>query len=766
MNIRDKTMDTLRFTIDAELLRELGERLVGKPHIALAELVKNSYDADATVVTIKFLPHKDCIEISDNGHGMSVDEFKNYWMRIGTTHKKEKKSKNLGRLMTGSKGVGRLAVQFLANKLTILTVPAGENSEGLEAYIDWKEALETKPAEAKELTEVEVKYRAYNHDSSDTRIPQGISTILEGLKDEWTEDSIVEVKYRAYNRDSSDTRIPQGTSIILEGLKDEWTEDSIEDLASELWWLQSPLRSSPEDSKDRFRIHFRSAQQDYEKIFVNRMDAVKRIWIARLVGTLVDGEVTLSLQFLGEQPIVHKYKIADFIHNNGGFSKARNLNKCSFEIRIYNLSGRQKFGIKVGEAREYFERHGGVHVYDSGFRLPYYGLPESDWLKLEYDHSHRQNVSKLLPEEIQVFRALNDLPTLGRVLGVVNVNTSREPNLEIMITRDRLAETTAYKDLVTTVRYAIDWYANETARRKIEMMRLEASSEPTSLKFERVEQVLEEYESEIPKRVYQEVYEKVQEAITASERYQELVLEQMGLLAPLATAGISALSYQHELKKQFTYIEDTIHRMKNIGTMSSELQENLNSLSMDLASWLKRAKATNLLFDYIADTENTQLRHRLRARAVIEEITNQTSFLARGTEIDYSQINDRLRLPKASFAEWGAIFQNVFINAFNAMFDSSKRRLHISFRSHRKSREILIQDTGYGIDLRDADRLFEPFQRASKISAERKSLGYGGTGLGLTIVRLLANNIGCRVRFVEPEEGFKTAFSIRWREVK
>ena len=238
----------------------------------------------------------------------------------------------------------------------------------------------------------------------------------------------------------------------------------------------------------------------------------------------------------------------------------------------------------------------------------------------------------------------------------------------------------------TAIRYAIDWYANETARRKIEVKKQEASSEPTSLKFERVEQVLEEYEPEIPKKVYQEIYKRVQEATTAAETHQELILEQMGLLAPLATAGISALSYQHELKKQFTYIQDTIDRMKNIETMDPELQKNLQSLSTDLASWLKRAKATNLLFDYIADTENTQLRHSLRAKVVIEDITNQTSFLARDTEIDYSQIDDRLRLPKASFAEWGAILQNVFINAFTAMLDSPKRRLHISFRPHEKFR--------------------------------------------------------------------------------
>ena len=723
-------MPTLPFTIDAELLRELGERLVGKPHIALAELVKNSYDADATQVTIKFLPHRDRIEISDDGHGMSFDEFKNFWMRIGTTHKKEKRSRDLGRLMTGSKGVGRLAVQFLANELIIRTVPADKNIKGLEARIDWKNAIETKPAETKELTEVEVVYRELD--------PKSLNTCKT-----------------------------QGTSIILKQLKDEWTAKSIRDLASELWWLQPPLGASPLDNaKDRFSIHFQSAQQDYEKIFANQMNAVKSIWIARLVGKAIDGEVTLSLEFQGDSPIVHRYKIANFFHNEGKFSKAKNLNTSRFEIRIYNLSGRQKFGIKVAEAREYFGRHGGVHVYDGGFRLPYYGLPQNDWLKLEYDHSHRQNISRLLPRDIQVFRALHDLPTLGRVLGVVRVDTSKEPNLEIMITRDRLAETAAYTDLVTTVRYALDWYANETARRKIETKEREKSTEPTSLKFERVEQVLEEYEPEIPKRVYQEIYKKVQEATTAAEKDQEIALEQIGLLAPLATAGISALSYQHELQKQFAYIEGTIDKMKNLQVANAELQQNLDSLSTDLAAWLERAKATNLLFDYIADAENTQLKHRFRAMSVIEDLTQQIRFLARNTEIDYSQLDDQLYLPKASYAEWGAIFQNIFINAFTAMLDSSKCLLHISSRSDGKSREILVQDTGYGIDLQNADRFFEPFQRESKISVERKALGYGGTGLGLTIVRLLANNIGCRVQFVKPEDGFKTAFSISWREVE
>ena len=731
-------MPTLPFTVDAELLRELGERLVGKPYIALAELIKNSYDADATQVTIKFSPDEDSIEVRDNGHGMTFEDFRDFWMRIGTTHKKASRSKNLGRQLTGSKGVGRLAVQFLANKLIIRTVPDGSD-EWLEAEIDWKEAVKVR-----ELTKVNVECKEYNRNQ-----------LCPGF--------------------------PHGTSLVLSELKDKWDIDSVRDLASEVWWLQPPFGAAlpyQDDSKNRFRVDFQSTT-DYAETFEKQMEAVKSIWIARLVGKNVDGEVTFSLQFPGEQPTIHKYSIADFSHNDGKFNQIENLNSAYFEIRIYNLSGRQKFGIKVGEARKYFGTHGGVHVYDGNFRLPYYGLPTSDWLKLEYDHSHRKDVSQLLPKDIeQVSRALNDLPTLGRVLGVVNVNTSEEPNLRIMITRDRLTETTAYEDLVSMVRYAIDWYAIETARRKFEAKKQKVSTEPTSLKFERVEQVLEEYQEEIPKNIYQEIHEKVQEATITAKTNQELVLEQIGLLAPLATAGISALSYQHELKKQFTYIEDAIDRIKAFQTLVAfqpdssnkakelELQQNLNSLSADLSSWLDRAKATHSLFDYIADAENTKLRHRFRAKPVIRDIAAQTSFLARGIEIDYSQLDDQLYLPEASFAEWGAIFQNVFTNAFNAMLDSPRRLLHISSRSHEKSREILIQDTGQGIDLQKADKFFEPFERASRISAERQALGYGGTGLGLTIVRLLADNIGCRVQFVAPRNGFNTAFSIRWRETK
>ena len=684
-------MPTLPFTVDAELLRELGERLVGKPHIALAELIKNGYDADATQVTIKFSPNKDYIKVSDNGHGMTFEEFRDFWMRIGTTHKRKRQSKNLGRQLTGSKGVGRLAVQFLANKLTIRTVPK-DSSEWLEAKVNWEKAVE-----AGELTKVTVEY----------------------------------------TRNQSYPPLRHGTSIILSELKDTWDIDSIRKLATEVWWLQPPFGSAlsyQDDPTNRFRIHFESTQQDHTEEFENQMGAVKSIWIARLVGKSANGKVTLSLEFPGEQPVPHQYRIADFSHNKGKFNKAENLNNAHFEIRIYDLSGRQKFGIKVGEAREYFATHGGVHVYDGNFRLPYYGLPTSDWLKLEYDHSHRKTVSELLPKNIQVRRALNDLPTLGRVLGVVNVNTSEEPNLRIMITRDRLAETVAYTDLVRAIRYAIDWYANETARRKIEAKKRESFNRTHVVEIRACRTGIRTVRTgNSPKHLSRNLRKSPRSNNNSEDQSRTRSRTDRTCLPLSPRLVFPRCPYQHELKKQFTYIEDAIDRIKAFQTLVSsspdssnkernlEFQQNLNSLSTDLSLWLERAKATNSLFDYIADGENTKLRHRFRAISVIKDIAAQTSFLARGIDIDYSQIDDQLYLPKASFAEWGAIFQNVFTNAFNAMLDSPRLLLHISSRSRERSHEILVQDTGHGIDLEKADKFFDPFERASKISAEKTS---------------------------------------------
>ena len=117
--------NSIRFTVDADLISRLGKELVARQETALSELVKNAYDADATKVTIRFI-ETDAVGgtliVEDNGTGMDRDQLVDGFMRISSNMKKEKPYSDIyKRKKAGRKGIGRFAVQRLGAKLEILT---------------------------------------------------------------------------------------------------------------------------------------------------------------------------------------------------------------------------------------------------------------------------------------------------------------------------------------------------------------------------------------------------------------------------------------------------------------------------------------------------------------------------------------------------------------------------------------------------------------------------------------------------------------------
>ena len=256
-------MESTTFTVDAALLRELGERLIGRSYIALAELVKNSYDADATNCTIEFSAKE--IIVTDNGHGISEQEFHDYWMRIGTTHKSDTQtSKRLGRPMTGSKGLGRLSVQFLADEMTLESTSVAAPSRHLYAFVDW----------------------------TDIRRGTDIDTV----------DVLWEMR-------PGKSECPSGTRIVLKVLRSTWATDEIGKLGEQVWMLQSPYRRSdrwsdgtPQDFiVDINAPDIERAREAFGKFY----DALFCNWKARIRGRLVDGRsgpsqntrATVSVEF-------------------------------------------------------------------------------------------------------------------------------------------------------------------------------------------------------------------------------------------------------------------------------------------------------------------------------------------------------------------------------------------------------------------------------------------------------------------------------------
>jgi C4-dicarboxylate-specific signal transduction histidine kinase len=170
------------------------------------------------------------------------------------------------------------------------------------------------------------------------------------------------------------------------------------------------------------------------------------------------------------------------------------------------------------------------------------------------------------------------------------------------------------------------------------------------------------------------------------------------------------------------------------------------------------------LFAHFATPEDREEVARYNARRLVETVIERMRPLLRGIEVETGAINASVRLPPGTFAEWTAVFQNVFINASNAMMDTAERRIAIFSVMRDRSPAIRVQDTGIGVELRTAEKLFTPFERRMTISAERRALGLGGLGLGLPIVRMIASNRQAVVRFVRPAHEYKTAFELSWTE--
>ena len=79
------------FQTEGRLLQELGERLVASPEVALVELIKNAYDADLSACEVHLIDDDKTLVVQDYGIGMTLDQFKNRWMRIATSQKRSVK---------------------------------------------------------------------------------------------------------------------------------------------------------------------------------------------------------------------------------------------------------------------------------------------------------------------------------------------------------------------------------------------------------------------------------------------------------------------------------------------------------------------------------------------------------------------------------------------------------------------------------------------------------------------------------------------------
>ena len=736
----------------------MGERLIGRAPIALGELAKNSYDADADTCLMTF--GDDEIVISDNGNGMSQADFEAHWLRLGTTHKVDAQYSPGGRLLTGSKGIGRLSVQFLASEMTLESTSLDNVGSSLYAIVDWSTIVR-----GNDLSSVDVAWE----------IRPGTPTYPN--------------------------QFPTGTRISLRRPKNVWDADAFEELGREVWTLRSPFRRPPKrvagKRSNDFEIEIEAPAITDALASFNRVQAILfDDWRARIRGKLNDGRrggsASLVVEFREDYPdgaasakTVRERVSVPVIRDDERNAQTPRplLDKAEFEILIFKTEGRQPGGISVGDLREYLARFGNVSVYDAGFRLPYYGSGDAggeDWLSIALDHSRRLNQSELLPPQLRVQnKYMQFLPAPGRILGAVDISTNHERSvaaqlkappgewLQIQSGRDRLHDNDAFKQLRNLVRFALDYYANRYRLRALEAVERERDTEPPSEKYERVLNLLDENRDEIPKPVFSELKREVADAKRAARVEERAIGRRAAMFGPLATAGIMALALNHELSREVRALASIATKIRNLAKTHG--LPDLEAAATEFDAARGRLHALRTLFSPLGSPEDNEASGRLRVRAIAQQVIDGMKVLMPGTDFDLKGIHPDLRFPLGSFTEWSAVLQNLFANSWNAMLQTRQSLISLRGARDKNGREWLhISDTGVGLEVSipQSEKLFEPFERRLELPRDKRSLAIGGQGLGLAIVRMIAARRGAQASFVEPQAGFSTTVEISWKGVR
>jgi hypothetical protein len=358
----DKNMN---FRVDLRLLLELGERLISRDEIAVVELVKNAYDADAESVEVKL--NKDRIEVSDNGEGMNREAIEDGWLTIGTVKKRLTPKTKKGRRVLGEKGLGRLAVLRLGKRVTLLTQKRG--SKCYRLIMDW----------GKTRTELEKpKYRALDE------MNIGLAEVKEEIFKEG-----------------------HGTRIVIEELAESWDKNKTEKLQTFLSRLVEPS----EESKTKFEIKLFS---DKIQITVEAPGITKKPHYSIEIDLDDDGNYSGLLKWnmdRGEgKEKINNGKLADLRGVDGSLKKWKSLSEggCGgfrFRLNAWDLDASELRGQK-----NILKLWTGISLHRDGFRVV---QPDVDWLGL--DLRRVQNPTLRL--------------STNQIIGNVFISSDNNPNL-------------------------------------------------------------------------------------------------------------------------------------------------------------------------------------------------------------------------------------------------------------------------------------------------------------------------------------------------
>lgn len=711
--------DNVRFSVDAGIISRLGEELVGKRETAVAELVKNAYDADATVVDVLFqnaLIEGGTLVIEDNGTGMTREQLIDGFMRLSSSVKIHNPVSPLfNRTRAGRKGIGRFATQRLGNYLTIIT-QTQDSDNALKIEISWD---------------------AFQSDKELNAIESRISIIPKQKS--------------------------QGTIMIIDGLRDGWSDGYVKKIYHNISTLLQPYPLSNSNKKDEdpgFKTFFYRDVKDNAHKIVDEELEITQFALAE-INTYVDncGQAHWSLK--SNQLDYYRESL---IGSNPDDETSKMVYVKGVHARIYYFIYEASLlaGQKRTEIRAIAEEQGGVRLYRKGFRVLPYGDKGDDWLGL--DESARRR-SVVAPHQNISFFGLVEIDNIGAEI------------FEETSSREGLIQNEAYNELVDYLYRVIISAVLKVADlrgRKGSAGQKDWGKKNSSIRVDRaidelrniVEQKNKGCEKEFDKAneasyFYEQASELISTIVNAREeekKEKQKLIDENNMLRVLAGTGLVIGEFIHEIKRfgpafaaDLSFLRNRV--IGNVGVIDKIGEmETLLQLFTSYTAYFDKTISRNV----IRNLEPINIKEQVN-----EFIKNINNDIKRANIIILDPVYEGKGLVTLPMhpSEWMSILFNLYTNAKKAMKNKGEKRILI--RAWKADGMVFLQfsDTGRGIPMEDREHVFNAFFTTSSPVGHGDDT-FSGTGLGLTVIKEIVTSYNGDIKVVSPYQDYNTTFQI------
>ncbi len=715
--------EALTFRPHARLLTMLGDQLIKNERIALVELIKNAYDADADRVEVRFedfregMAHDDAsrIVVRDDGVGMSLRTIRTRWMNPASPQKyldKRKgraKSPEKNRVIQGEKGIGRFAVLKLGKVITVTTRERGSDFETVLAY-DFSrfddDFVSEDGGQPKDIFLDEITIDC--HQSRPEKLPgaqHGTVIEIRDLKGDWTDDIVTRLC-----RDVANLTDP--VSRLTSHVASERFEIAIFCNGE----IRAPAADEAESLKalieDKAVLNIRGAFRSKDMDFSFRIDddpkkislqdpKVTGLWVWRQRFRRAPGGVAaqMPIPFQGADA----YACGDFSFQFYVFDFARGIDGR------YMLTQQEKNRLK--EHR--------IYLYRDGVRVYPYGDPDDDWLNIDVTRGTGR---------------AGDFFSNDQLIGWIEITQERNPNLRDKTNREGLIETRgAVRDLIFLVRAFLSYvkqypYARhqqqQQQRKAVRVVRDAA-----------VAKNLADLEESLQKSGHESQAQKVARVVAEYKREKAYLSQRAETAEDLAGVGLSVEMASHDIMLLLTRAQDIAGRLaRSVRTAGSgKTQERADMLVGVLQQIADGMRDVQILFK-----SSRRRRKVLRIEPVLDRIHQIYGALLEKSAVRYRKVAVH-GSPLTANTTDGVVMQvliNLFDNACYWLEAVAPTAREICVTADGNRGVLTFPDSGPGVDPDDQPYIFEPFYSGK---------GQEGRGLGLYIARQLLERYGYRI---------------------